>query len=385
MRILFITTLDPDSESNGASIYTKSLLKLLNGVTDFEVTLISCQPKAYTRLQKVTRLMRLVITSQLSDKPMKYYYFRNNQADAHIQEIAGSNQYDLVIYDHLETLWAKKFFRKIPSLLVMQNLEYELQMERIKSSQSFLLKALLWHDTRKLNIFETHAFNTSSAVVFISAADHSGAEEQIRGIGCVVPPIFDYPRLTESNPLPSAFLKLAYIGDFRWWPNVQNFNWLCQQVLPLAVDANLPQHMQIYGKGSENMSGEHMTGNGFVPDIRTAWQNCDLLLAPTQFGGGLNVKIAEALYNGVPVLTTRKAAAAFAPHVAKSLEVADSPAEWLVALQRLSIPSELQAAKAKARAQSEAFSPLVNAANIEQLVRSITACCAASSATVPAH
>lgn len=377
MRILFITTIEPTAESNGGAIYTRGLLKLLAKIPGYEVVVISCQLTAYSKAQKLKKLFRLAVAGLHSSKPMKAFYFLNADARARIKAIS-TQTFDFVIYDHLETLWAADILGAKPSLLISQNLEYELQRERLLTHRFGLLKLLLKADTEKLGRFETRAFKELGGVIFISAADQKDAAARMGGISAVIPPIFETAGLVSSSAVTSdqrtaGELRPAFVGDLRWWPNRANLQWLIDEVLPRCTAEGLPVCLDVYGKGSEQFQGERLTGHGFVPDINVAWSSCDFLAAPTLVGGGLNVKIAEAVCNGVPIVTTSKAAQAFEPEVAACFQIADTPQAWVNVFKQLSEPAARQSMRHLTQSKAARFSEAVNVRKLSELLVQIVA------------
>ena len=54
---------------------------------------------------------------------------------------------------------------------------------------------------------------------------------------------------------------------------------------------------------------------GYVPDIQTFWSSIDVFVAPILSGSGINVKVCEALANGVPVVALPHAVRGFTENV----------------------------------------------------------------------
>lgn len=375
MRILFITTIDAETETNGGTIYTRTLLKLFRQTPDLEIIVVQCQNKAYNKRQKLLKLIGLALAGIFSSKPMKAFYFFNIEARDRIRKLS-QDHFDFIVYDKLETLWARKYFTQKPDLLISQNLEYELQRDRIATYRSIFVRSLLRADTEKLRQFERKAFQDLGGVIFISAADQRNAGTSVGGYSEVIPPVFDIaPRpsfLTSHTREPSAELRPAFIGDLRWWPNRANLQWLIEQVLPVCNGAGLRVKLDVYGKGSESIESEYVDAHGFIPDINLAWSRCDFLAAPTLVGGGLNVKIAEAVSNGVPVVTTSKAAQAFEHSISECFMIADSPSEWLTLLTDITNkPEILEDFRIKTAAQAIAFSDAYNVKKLATLLSAV--------------
>lgn len=75
------------------------------------------------------------------------------------------------------------------------------------------------------------------------------------------------------------------------------------------------------------IGSEHLDGNGQleilgkVDDLADYYSQIDIALAPIRLGGGVKVKIIEALMNYRPVLATRYALEGFPPDLASLIPV----------------------------------------------------------------
>jgi len=118
----------------------------------------------------------------------------------------------------------------------------------------------------------------------------------------------------QHNPLsPPAFEERAHfisIGNFRHAPNWDAVLWLKQQIWPL-IRAQCPEaQVHIYGAYMpakaralhQPSSGFHVLGR--AEDVDTVMQQARVCLAPLRFGAGIKTKLADAMRNGTPNVTT---------------------------------------------------------------------------------
>lgn len=114
------------------------------------------------------------------------------------------------------------------------------------------------------------------------------------------------------NPLPEFEQRQHFmtIGNFRHAPNWDAVLWLKQQVWPL-IRAQLPQaELHIYGAYTppkatalhDARSGFHVLGR--AADVDTVMMQARVCLAPLRFGAGIKTKLADAMRNGTPSVTT---------------------------------------------------------------------------------
>jgi glycosyltransferase involved in cell wall biosynthesis len=67
---------------------------------------------------------------------------------------------------------------------------------------------------------------------------------------------------------------------------------------------------------------------GYVEDISPYWTDCAVFAVPLRAGGGMRVKILEALARGIPIVSTSIGCEGIAVEDGKHLLVADTPQEF---------------------------------------------------------
>jgi glycosyltransferase involved in cell wall biosynthesis len=115
-----------------------------------------------------------------------------------------------------------------------------------------------------------------------------------------------------SNPATSFPESLLFIGSFIHPPNVEAALRLAQAVFPM-VQACYPQ-LKLFVVGDQpppelmKMASPQIIVTGRVPDVRPYLERATLFVAPLQLGGGIRIKVLEALAAGKAVVASRLAA-----------------------------------------------------------------------------
>jgi len=108
--------------------------------------------------------------------------------------------------------------------------------------------------------------------------------------------------LEEQTKVPPVIL---FLGS-TWFPNIHGITWFIEEVLE-HVDIKL----QIAGGASNVLQKKFHHRKieylGFVPDLSNVIMNADVMLAPLFKGGGMKVKICEALMYGKNIMGTKEA------------------------------------------------------------------------------
>ena len=105
-----------------------------------------------------------------------------------------------------------------------------------------------------------------------------------------------------------------FVGSFGHRPNVLAAEFLVNQVWPKVAAERPEAHLVLAGRGSDEYlatqvpraqwADRKVEALGFVDDLTPHFRNCRLFVAPLPEGGGIKIKILEAMARGVPVVTT---------------------------------------------------------------------------------
>jgi len=115
----------------------------------------------------------------------------------------------------------------------------------------------------------------------------------------------------EFHPLPmpsDGAIKLIYVGNMGYRPNVDAVTFFCEDILPL-IHAKLPDvEFWIVGKSPlpevEALANDHVHVTGSVEDVRPYYEKSTVCVIPLRAGGGTRLKILESMALGRPVVST---------------------------------------------------------------------------------
>ena len=190
-------------------------------------------------------------------------------------------------------------------ILVEHDITFDLYQQLLQGSDDWDLR----HQLKLWRRFETAAWREMSCVVTMSEKDR----DMVTGTHAVaLPNGVDLGRFRPAPQAPEP-RRLLFVGSFSHLPNLMAVAFFLDQVWPRLRDARL--HI-IAGARHEYFLDYHgsrvkvrldqpgVEVEGFVSDVRGAYQRAAIVVAPLVVSAGTNLKILEAMACGRPVVAT---------------------------------------------------------------------------------
>nr|MEE4268995.1 glycosyltransferase [Candidatus Krumholzibacteria bacterium] len=144
-----------------------------------------------------------------------------------------------------------------------------------------------------------------------------GDEERYAAMGgtnlVTVPLGMDLEEVT-ADWAPTPREQVLFVGSFGHRPNMLAAQFLAEQVWPQVIKARPAAELVLTGRGSDQWlagwlarhedDGEGLEATGFVENLAGLFRESRLFVAPLNQGGGIKIKILEAMARGIPVVTT---------------------------------------------------------------------------------
>ena len=218
-----------------------------------------------------------------------------------------------------------------------QNVELDLVRQRIANLQLQYLPALYatWLNERE-----------SARRSDLTLALHATDAERIRSIygrrvDRILPIIVPDREVASGHPMPKPDKREPYIlfVGSAFPPNIEALEFLCARVAPLL------QRFRIVavGTGLETaalrLQHSRLEIRGFVDDLTSIYDGAAAVVAPIFSGGGMKVKIAEALMHGKTVIASPFAAVGYESCSESSMQLAETPAEFALHIENLDFQS----------------------------------------------
>jgi glycosyltransferase involved in cell wall biosynthesis len=137
----------------------------------------------------------------------------------------------------------------------------------------------------------------------------------------------------------SSAPSIGFLASFAHQPNVDGVFYFARSVLPLVREHVADVEFVVAGKNPPpallDAACPGVRCVGFVEDVSTFYGSVDIVVAPLRFGGGIKVKVLEAMACGKAVVTTSVGAEGIAEDGDGAFVVADDPSAFSEAVVAL--------------------------------------------------
>lgn len=204
----------------------------------------------------------------------------------------------------------------IPTLFDEFNAEFVIQQ---RAALTDARNPMRWHGAlysliqwQKLKYFEKNMLATVNGVTVVSTGDAQTLTRLVPMVTpYVVPNGVDTSYFDRRRVVPHPFVRptLVFSGTMDYRPNIDALRWFVAQVLPLVrkvvPDVVLvavgrrptPALLALQAAGEVSLTGE-------VADTRAYLAGAHVYVVPMRIGGGVRLKVLEAMALGVPIVST---------------------------------------------------------------------------------
>jgi glycosyltransferase involved in cell wall biosynthesis len=153
-----------------------------------------------------------------------------------------------------------------------------------------------------------------------------------------VPLAVDIP-VEPADPVGESPPSLLFVGSFNHPPNVEAARYLLDDVFPRLRARHAGITLALVGGHPpawlQERAGDGIRVTGYVPDLRPLMKAATVFVAPLRQGGGMRLKVLEALAAGKATVGTRAAFEGTGVEAGTHALVADDAAGFCEAIERL--------------------------------------------------
>jgi glycosyltransferase involved in cell wall biosynthesis len=201
---------------------------------------------------------------------------------------------------------------------------------RARLTRGFLRRQLLRREARRWEHLQVCATQWADVTLCVTAGDRVNLAA-LGGRNLVTVPLgMDTERIQAHYP-ESTGPRYLFLGSFAHRPNRVAAERLLARHWPAVTERIAGAELVLAGRGSREFiaalpAAAHrrtarVVALGFVEDLAGLLRECVALVAPLTEGGGIKIKILEAMARGLPVVTT--------PIGAEGIVAAEDGAAWI--------------------------------------------------------
>lgn len=211
------------------------------------------------------------------------------------------------------------------------NVEFRIWDELAASEPSPLRRLALRRVADSLRRWETRALDDVDALVAISRDDAN----DFRALGFVRPlHVAPCGMPVDDEPIAGEHGAIGFLGALDYRPNQQAVLWILDELRP-RIAARAP-HARLTIGGSNPPSWLRARARiAAVPDARAFLRGQAVVIAPLLSGGGMRIKVLEAMSYGCAIVATTRGAGGIEAVSGHDIVIADDPDTFADAVVRL--------------------------------------------------
>lgn len=239
-----------------------------------------------------------------------------------------SDSYNLI---HAETFYVMPNIpnTSVPILLVEQTIEF-LVYQHFVETVFLLIRMLLSLDVAKIKFWEKYYWKKAHKVVAMSPADKDVMRTEVVGLDVDIVPngvdTKEFFKVTRNKKIKNIIL---FVGNFKWLQNKEAVILLVDKIFPRIKQRIDEAILWIVGRYPSsqirNYQSNSIKVSEDIEDIKVAYAESNVLLAPIYGPGGTRYKILEAMASGLPVVTTSRGIEGLNAKNGRDVLVCDDP------------------------------------------------------------
>ena len=262
-----------------------------------------CQSINFIRINTLQILLGLV-RAFFKGLPMQCGYFYNRKAAKRIDKLIQKHKPDM-LYGQLLRVAEYIRHKDIPKAIDYQDI-FSYGMKRRADIASPITRPIFNMEYHRLCRYEAAIFEDFDIKTIISEPDRKLFPHEQRDEILIIPNGVDHeffkPQEREKK------YDLVFTGNMSYPPNVNAVEYLANEILPIVWKSRPETTLYIAGATPDpkvkKAASEKIIVSGWLDDIRDAYAQSRVFIAPMRIGTGLQNKLLEAMSMRLPAITS---------------------------------------------------------------------------------
>lgn len=354
MHILQLTKKFPYPPHDGESLLVSNFNKILKTKTKsldllsfntikhyFEINNFPTDQNPYRNIYEVYLDNNIKIKDAFlnlfSNIPFHISRFIVSEFNEKLKNTLKNKQYDYILIEslfftpYIDTI---KKYSDAKIIMRAHNVEYEI-WERITKNTTFLPKKIyLNYLSKKLKNYELNHINDFDILITLTERDLDKYEKKgFTGKGYVISAGIECEKSYNSIINFKDKLKISFLGSLDWAPNIEGINWFINKAWRDLLRRNTDIELHIAGRNTPKsiykLQNNSIKVHGEVQDAKEFLNSCPIMIVPLLSGGGMRLKILEALALGRIIITTSIGLEGIEAKDGKEVLIANTPEEFI--------------------------------------------------------
>lgn len=320
-KILFIATRNFYPTDSGDKLHSLGVVKRMSVENDvYLLNFLDSHPYSSPDLEKLNKFCYKVFSYRLPEnsifttalntlKGNTWMIAKRSNSFAKrkiIKIIADYGPFEIIIWDHLRAT-ANYVSNDSFNTLFEHNNELKIIKNMRDLNKNILMKTLLHVQVYLMKKYLKAIYNNVQKIVFVSKED---IDAQFINKSTYLEQLilnFEHGSFVDSR---SSKTKLLFVGSLDWYPNVNGMKWFIENIYH-ELEKKQPQfELNIVGrnpsKNFEKLVEKYPKINLYknVKSVEKFFIESDIFINPIFDGGGINIKILEALSYGIPIISS---------------------------------------------------------------------------------
>jgi polysaccharide biosynthesis protein PslH len=271
--------------------------------------------------------------------PLQMKRHLSEEASSYISSTLENGDFDIV---HVEGYYLMQLLPpklEVPVLLVEHNIEYSLSLQRMILSKSPQERSRYWREYVYTLKWERISWKRATLCVTLTTEDKTAMAKLEPNINIkMIPDGIDHQEITGESKFSNSLLKnnialskdapILLVGNFAYEPNVDAALYFSQLIFPQVLQ--VVPNAKLFIVGNEPPPSlltltlnKQIEVTGCVESLIPFYNLAKVVVCPLRIGGGVKVKVLEALKAGKAIVSTSIGAQGLDVKTCQAVIVAD--------------------------------------------------------------
>ncbi len=268
--------------------------------------------RKYSFELNIERTPGTVLKSYLKGVPINLVRNYHPVLEAKIKEWLEKYDFNFVFVDHYEMFMYIPDHLRAKTIMHEHNAEFVMWQRFSDVSTNPFKKLVTSIESKRIKKKEAEfcrkadmvLANPNDQEILLDLINNESRIEQI--IPCGEDFMLEWPDLQWENTEKA----LLYVGTLSWEANVDGLLWYLEEGWEETSRRHPDLKFYIVGKNPDqrivDLAAKHdnVILTGFVEDLEDYYAKCRIFITPLRFGSGVKLKVMNAMFRGLPVVTT---------------------------------------------------------------------------------